>query len=153
VRWERILPAVAVLCAMWASLPVRLARSSAAPSDEDCLTLSDPDSARGARPRAIDLLERCSTLYPRDVEILADLGAAHESDGDATGAEELYQRALVIDPAYAELRLRLGRLMLRRGAREAAEAQAVAALQVQPNRQGLLDLLRDTRAATPGAPR
>jgi len=153
LRWERILPAAAVLCAMWVSLPMRLARSSAGPSDEDCLALSDPDPSRGGRPHPVDLLERCSTLYPRDVEILADLGAAHESAGDATRAEALYQRALAIDPAYAELRLRLGRLMLRRGAREAAEAQAVAALQVQPNRQALLDLLRDTRAAAPGAPR
>ena len=65
----------------------------------------------------------------------------YERIGKPTQAEAIYRKALLIDPQYAELRLRLGRLLLQRGAHAEARDQAARALRVQPNRQALLDLL------------
>jgi tetratricopeptide (TPR) repeat protein len=126
------------LALFWAALPAPLPRSSAGLLNEQCLTVP-------ATSDAIPALERCSALYPHDVELKADLGAAYESADETARAEATYQLALAIDPAYADLRLRLGRLMLRRGATDDARRQAEAGLRVQPNRQTLRDLLDATR--------
>src|SRR5262245_47374686 len=120
-----LIPALA-LCLWAAALPVSLSRRADAASPEECLTLADapPD------PRAdlIATLERCSTLYPADVELLADLGAQYETVGRRPEAETIYRRALAVDPAYAEVRLRLGRLLLARGEAALARREAKAAL-------------------------
>lgn len=121
------------------ALPVSIPTGASRVSDVECLTLSD--SPPVARLDLTGILERCAALYPRDVELLADLGAQYERIGQTTQAEAIYEKALLIDPEYAELRLRLGRLLLQRGARAEARDQAARALRVQPNRQALLDLL------------
>jgi tetratricopeptide (TPR) repeat protein len=143
---RRVLVPALALCLWAAALPVSLSRGASAASDEDCLTLADSPSAPTSDLLAA--LERCSALYPRDTELLADLGAHYEARGRRSEAESIYRRALGVDPGYAELRLRLGRLLLARGAAADARREAEAALDVQPNRQALLDLLRDARAAS-----
>jgi tetratricopeptide (TPR) repeat protein len=96
----------------------------------------------------VPALERCRSIVPNDTEVMADLASEYEGAGRLDLAEKIYQEALAIDPGYANLRLRLGRLMLRRGAADEAQRQAVAALAVQPNREALLELLQDaTRTA------
>jgi tetratricopeptide (TPR) repeat protein len=141
-----LVPALAL--SLWAAvvLPVSPSRGADVAADEECLTLAD--AAPAARPDVLAALERCSGLYPADVELLADLATQYEAAGRRDKAETVYRRALAADPGYAELRLRLGRLLLARGAGELARREAEAALEVQPNRQALLDLLHDAQQRT-----
>jgi len=130
-----------VLCLLVAFLPASMPAHSSGVSSEECLTLADTPAAG----KPLSLLERCHAFYPRDVELLADLGTAYERV-DVSRAEHAYRQALELDPGYAELRLRLGRLLLRRGAAAEAVREAEAALRVQPNRQALVALLNEARA-------
>ena len=141
----QILATTALLCILWVGLPVRLVRFSSGPSSAECLTLSDSPPA--GRAGIVPSLKRCTALFPNDTELMADLGAEYESAGSLELAEDIYQKAISIDPGYADLRLRLGRLMLRRGAVGEAQRQAEAALRVQPNRTALLDLLAEAARA------
>jgi tetratricopeptide (TPR) repeat protein len=141
----RVLSSLAVLALLWFALPVKLANSSGGTSAE-CLTLPDapPDPKRAD---IIPVLERCSALHPIDVELMADLGSVYESAGRLPDAETIYRRALSIDAGYADVRLRLGRLLLNRGDGPAARREAETALRTQPNRKAALDLIRDAQAA------
>jgi tetratricopeptide (TPR) repeat protein len=141
----QILSATALLCVLWIGLPIRLVRLSSAPSGAECLTLSDTSPA--GRAGIVPALKRCTSLFPSDTELMADLGAEYEAAGSLELAEDIYQKAISIDPGYADLRLRLGRLMLRRGAAGDAQEQAEAALRVQPNRKAVLDLLEEAARA------
>lgn len=135
-----VMPA-GVLLVFALTVPVSLPEPSSDVAGVECMTFADKAPER--RPDLTRILERCSELYPEDVELLADLGAQYELAGAAQQAEAAYQRALALDPGHAELRLRLGRLCIKRGAASDARRHAEAALQVQPNRQALLDLLRE----------
>jgi len=150
MSWPRVASLLFLLCAFAIFVPVSLPRGSSAIADADCLTLADddhvPPQANGAAA-----LERCSALYPDDVELLADLGAEYERTRASVAAEAVYRRALAIDPDYAELRLRLGRLLLGRGQADEARRQAERALTIQPNRRALLDLLADAKGEPAGA--
>ena len=134
-----ILIVAALLSIYWIALPLALPRSSPQLSNGQCL--SRADSVPASIPVLIPLLEECSALLPADVELIADLGDQYEHAGQWAAAEAAYQRALTIDPEYADVRRRLAILMLRRGARDDARSQIEAALRIQPNRQVLLDLL------------
>ena len=103
------------------------------------------------RPDLVAMVERCSALVPQDVELLADLGDLEAAAGRGADAEATYRRALAIDPDYADLRLRLARLLLRRGAATEAREQAELALRVQPNREALRQIIQQSRPASPGA--
>jgi hypothetical protein len=96
---RRVLVPALALCLWAAGLPVSLSRGVNAASDEECLTLADAPPA--PRPDLVATLERCSALYPADVELLADLGAQYEAGGRRPEAEAVYRRALAVDPAYA----------------------------------------------------
>src|SRR5205814_7942309 len=115
MNWTRALFAAALLGLFWVALPARLPGPSAGPLNEQCLTVSDkpqdsrspgPENAGTHQPATLGVLERCSAVYPNDVELMADLGASYELAGEAALAEAAYQRALALDPAYADLRLR-----------------------------------------------
>ena len=96
-----------------------------------------------ARPTDVPLLERCLALDPGDVGLMTDLGAAYESAGRADRAEQLYRRALVIDPHDSDVHVRLGRVLLAHGDRIAARAEGEAAARWHPGgaaARGLLDL-------------
>lgn len=138
VKYPKTLSPVLVLIAFVALVPVQYPLPHAASANEYCLALAD----RRVRPTQVApaLLERCSALYPRNIELLAALGAAYETANAPSEAEITYQRALALDPDYADLRLKLGRLLLGRGAATEAARQAALALQVQPNRRALIDL-------------
>jgi tetratricopeptide (TPR) repeat protein len=127
-------------------LPAQLPRTSASIADEACLTLADSDAPEDI---PTDQLERCSTLYPTDVDLIALVGARAEAARQRDAAEAAYRRALALEPGFADLRLRLARLLLARGAAAEAAREARIALETQPNRQALTDLIReaDARAA------
>jgi tetratricopeptide (TPR) repeat protein len=143
-RRPSLLAPAAVLCLFAAVLPTQLAGRSAGITNEECLTLADAPAAK--QPDRLARLEHCSALYPDDVELIADLGGLYEST-DRTKAELAYIRALKLDPDYADVRLRLGRLLLARGAAADALKQADLGLRVQPNRAALLDLRNAARLA------
>ena len=136
--------AVLVMCGI--VFPASMPRPSSGVSKEDCLTLGE---RIGGTAPPVSTIERCSALYPKDVELLADLGRAYERT-DPDRAERAYTEALTIDPGYADLRLELARLMLRRGHASGAVREAEAALRVQPNRQVLVDFLTVARNAAAG---
>ena len=146
----RILASLAAVCLMAAALPRPSPRPALDVSAESCLTLSDTPPGPG--PSVMAALERCHALLPADVELMGDLGAAYESAGLRDRAEAIYARALAADPGYAELRLRLGRLLLGRGARAEARRQAEAALLTQPNRKAIRDLLQAASGPGPEVP-
>lgn len=138
-----ILASATALGLLWMVLPIGLPKPGQ--STTLCVTLPDePPDPKGADLTAV--LERCVAVNPGDVELMADLGSQYESVGRFSNAEAVYRRALSVDPGYADLRLRLGRLLLQRGDRLAARREAEEALKVQPNRQALLDLERQAMA-------
>lgn len=151
VNWPRLLAPTVLLGAFWFFLPLHLSNPTNAASNDQCLTVSDTEPHNG--PRMLATLQRCRALYPDDVELLADLGYAYESAGRGADAERVYEEALAVDPAFADLRLRLGRLLLNRGAVQAAREQAELALRVQPNRRAIVDLLQATAKRWAGASR
>jgi Flp pilus assembly protein TadD len=128
-----------VLAAYWLVLPIRLPAGNDGGSSDECLTMADRPPADGGG--AVARLERCSTLTPHDVELIADLAAAYEQAGRAADAEAAYQRVLAIDPEHGDVHARLATLLLSRGAAAQAKTHAEAALRLQPNRRSLLDLI------------
>ena len=87
-----------------------------------------------AAPAVLDAaaLEQCLTADPDNAELMTDLGDAYGRSGDAVRAERLYRRALAVDPRDGDVHLRLGELLLTRGAAAAARLEGAAALAVQP---------------------
>ena len=108
---------------------------------------------RAAAPELRASYERCLSLEPDDVELMADLGGQFEATGDEVRAEELYRRALTVDPGYAGVRLRLGEMLLRRGDTEGARHEATTALKSRPNSRAVLDLMQRAGRGLPGAAR
>jgi Flp pilus assembly protein TadD len=148
VRWTAIVAIGALLALFRLALPVSLPESSADGGREECFTL--PDATATAAPTVVARLERCTALYPTDVELMAGLGAAYEAAGDTARAERIDGRVLAMAPDYADVRVRLARLLLRRGDVAGARREAHEALRVQPNRQSVLDLIAGTGEARAG---
>lgn len=140
----RIVVAVTVLVVLAAGLPVTLGSSATQLSTEDCVSRSVGVST--------ERLEHCVAVFPSDPELLADLAGRYEQSHQTARSEQLYRRALALDPDYADLRLRLGRLLLQQGKTEEARQQATAALQIQPNRTALIDLLQQAGDKAEGIP-
>ncbi len=91
------------------------------------------------RPDAISL-EACVAHDPTNVALLTDLAAGYESSGRIDLAEGAYRRALTIDPKDGDLHVRLGELLLKRGDRSGAHAEAESALRWHPASARALDL-------------
>ena len=104
-------------------------------------------------PRDAAGLERCLALYPRDIELMLDLGSVYEAAARADRAEVLYRLALSIDGKDADVHVRLGRLLLHRGDARGAERAANAALALQPGSSRALDLIDLLAHAERGAHR
>lgn len=144
----RIGTAATVLAVLIVALPIRLSRAANDPSAENCLRLADHPPAEGRE--ALSELERCRTVVPLDVELLADLAAAYEGVGRPLDAEKTYQDVLALDPDYADVRVRLAALLLGRGAAREARDHAEQALRIQPNRTRVRQLLDEiTRSKAP----
>lgn len=85
-------------------------------------------------------LERCVAEDPANVELLTRLGAAYETGGRGDLAEAAYRRALALDPRDGDVHVRLGELLLKRGDRAGAHAEADAALRWHPASAPAVDL-------------
>jgi len=126
-----------VLIGLVLVLPVRLPQTSEGSSTEECLLLADrPPSDVSAIPR----FEQCATAVPEDLELLADLGSLYESAGRKPDAEAVYRRILSVDNDYADVHVRLARLLLPAN-RDAARHHLERALALQPNRRAILDMM------------
>lgn len=77
-------------------------------------------------------LELCLSGDPHNVELMTDLGGAYEVNGAVDRAEDIYRRALAIEPHDGDLHVRLGELLLTRGDRAAGRAEGELALRSQP---------------------
>src|SRR3954471_9438028 len=135
-------------------LPIRASVLGTRSTTGECLTLTDqaPQRADAAR---IAVTERCAALEPNDVTLASDLARLYELAGDTARSETAYRHALTLDGGAAELRLRLGRLLLNRGAAADAAEQATLALAIRPNSPAALALRaeaasRERAAATSG---
>jgi tetratricopeptide (TPR) repeat protein len=113
-------------------------------------TRPETDSIDCARVPAADVpaLERCVTIRPDDLELMAELGRAYEQAAQWDRAEALYRRAVAVDPHDGDMRVRLGIALLQRGDVSGARSEGVAALHVQPGRPGPLDLIRRASPAS-----
>lgn len=126
------------------AVPVQLPSSGGGSSSEECLTLADrPVTTADAIPQ----LEQCATIVPDDVELLADLGAAYDSAGRSGDAERIYGQLLTIDDEYADIHVRLARLLLQRRDTVAARRHLERALEIQPNRQSIVALIEQAGSA------
>jgi tetratricopeptide (TPR) repeat protein len=128
-----ILAAAGALGALWVVLPLRLPAAAAQSSIAECVTMADAPSTDLA------LLEKCHGLVPNDVELAADLAAAYDTAHRPADAIKIYQQILALDPLYADVRLRLAKLLRASGDDAGAKAQIDQALTVQPNRRALTD--------------
>ena len=142
----RALSAVALLGVMWMGLPLGLPAPASGPASVQCLTLLDAPPDPG-RDDLIPVLEQCSALNPTDVELMADLGSSYEAHHRLSDAEALYRRLLLVDPGYADTRMKLAKILLARGDAPGARREAEAALRVQPNRAAIVEFLRTTETA------
>ena len=86
-------------------------------------------------------------MQPDDIELMTELAASFEGAGEWEKAEAEYRRALAIDPEDGDVRVALGRVLLRRGDRAGARREAAGALKVQPGSPGAESLLHRADAA------
>ena len=147
---RRILLPAAVLAVFAVALPIRPVFVGGRSTSVECITLAAHPPRRAASELRASY-ERCLTLASDDVELMADLGGQFEASGDPARAEELYRRALTIDPGYAGVRLRLGEMLLRRGDIDGARHEAATALKIRPNSRAVLDLMQRAGGGLPGA--
>jgi len=82
-----------------------------------------PQDASAAQAAAVD---------PTDVAVLTDLGDTYLKDRRVDLAEQAYRRALAVDPRDGDVHVRLGELLLARGDRGGASAEAESALRWHP---------------------
>ena len=60
--------------------------------------------AQGRTAEALPLLREAAALAPRDVAILDNYGVLLAESGDLSGAREVWERVLAIDPGNAAAR-------------------------------------------------
>jgi Tfp pilus assembly protein PilF len=82
-----------------------------------------------------------------DVAVLTDRGDAYLKNGRADLAERAYRRALAVDPRDGDVHARLGDVLLQRGDRSAARAEAELALRWHPGSARALRLAERSAAA------
>lgn len=132
--------AAVVLIVLALALPVKLPSAAGGSSTEECLTIADRPVTGGG---AIRQLEQCATIVPDDVELLADLGAAYEAAAQPGDAERIYRQILALDDEYADIHVRLARLLLQRRDTAGARRHLERALQIQPNRRAIATLIEE----------
>jgi len=126
----RLAASLASVALLVVVLPIRADDAAERASTVECLTLSARAPANDAAP--IPSYERCRDLDPHDAVLAYDLATLYESLGDPR-AEGSYQRAVTIDPSYADAYVRLGWLRLRAGDAAGARHDAERALGLAPN--------------------
>ena len=103
-------------------------------------TFRRTETGTAARPDAPD---------PTDVQTLVDLGDRYAAAGERTRAETAYRRALALDDRYGDLHVRLGELLLTRGDRAGAHAEAQTALRWHPGSARAIALAARSASAAP----
>ncbi len=138
MRW---FPMFGLLCALAACTgPGSQLASPPAKDIDTSLRIADAALASGAAPMAIDMLETMLKADPRNTEALIRLGKAQLMQGNVTAAEASYRRALATNPAHAEARSGLAKLLLDRNAAE-AEPLFAAAVAAEPGNAAALNNL------------
>lgn len=77
-------------------------------------------------------LMNCLALQPRSVELLVVLGTRYEGRGRWPEAEAAYRRAIAVDEHDADVWLRLGRVLMRRGDGEGARIASARVAALRP---------------------
>ena len=90
---------------------------------------------------------RAAKLDQTDVAVLADRGDAYLKQGRADLAEAAYRKALAVDPRDGDVHARLGDLLLQRGDRTGAHAEAESALRWHPGNARALRLAEHSAPA------
>ena len=96
------------------------------------------------RDAALSTLQQCLAVDPRNVEVITAIGDIHARSGAPVRAEEMYRRALAIDPDDGDLRLRLGALLLDQGRAREAQIDAQHAVVTQPGNPAAQQLVERT---------
>ena len=135
----QIAAAAAVVLVFAAVLPIRVEDAAKRSSTEECLTLSAKAPAHES-DATIAAYVRCLDIEPRDAVLMRDLGTLYEEAGDAPRAEEMYRRALAVDAGYADVHTRLGWLLLRKGDKAGARAEADRAVALTLNASSAREL-------------
>lgn len=86
-------------------------------------------------------LAECLVLAPDNIEVMLELAQLYEAAGQWDRAEAMYRRASEVDPRDAELHLRLGRAMARRGDAAGALEEGQLVLALRPNSAAALALI------------
>lgn len=139
--------AAAVLVVACVALPVTLPRQDDRDANTACASLNAPTASPG-----LAVLERCFASHPRDTQAMVALGDAFRRVGEDRRAEDVYRAVLRVDAGYAEVRVRVARLLLDHHDFGAAAVEINAALLIQPNRRELQDLLVAAQRGQTAAP-
>src|SRR5581483_9106938 len=108
-----------------------LARS---PSDYDALLLSGLlKLAKGENTQAVVQFERMAAIYQRSPQVLFQLGRAYLTAGDIAKSTSALNRALALDPNFADPILLLANLNLRKGETLAALTSLTELLKKHPD--------------------
>ena len=91
--------------------------------------LEDTDTKRAIQAYTVAL-----SLNPRSADILSDLGAAYETEGNVAAARDTFLRAKAAYPLSAEVSWRHGNFLLRQGDTDAAFLEMRHAVEAEPKR-------------------
>jgi tetratricopeptide (TPR) repeat protein len=136
-RWLRVLWPVALLVLFAASFRRTASDARELDTGADCET---------RLPGEIAELERCLAVAPDDVEMMVALGKSYAAASRWRDAEDLYKRALAVDPRDGDAHLYLAELLLKLGDPQRARAEADAALLAQPGNTAVLNLIERAAA-------
>lgn len=134
----RLLTSLGVVMLFGLALPQRISDARSRASTVECLTM--PDGPVEGSASEVARYEGCLDMDPSNESLVTALGGIYEQSGDVVRAETVYRRALAVDPGYAQARVRLGWLLLRRGDARGARAAADEALRTLLNDRSALAL-------------
>ncbi len=104
--------------------------------------LGQVQAAEGAKDRAIATYHRTIQANPRDIQAYVSLGVLYEGQGDWQQAQQLYQKALALEPGNPVAANDLAYLMLQNGGNlDVALSLAQTARQAMPDNPGVADTL------------
>jgi tetratricopeptide (TPR) repeat protein len=145
-RWLRVLRPLALLALFVLVMRGLPAGTRPEPAASNC----EPADLDGAD---LSSLARCLEVHPDDVELMIDLGRAHEAARQWDRAEALYRQALEVDRDDGDAHLRLGEALLRRGDVAGALREGSAALAIQPGNAAVRGLIERSQASASGTAR
>jgi predicted Zn-dependent protease len=126
---------------LWPAALLIVVLATFRPSRADIPVTQPAHECDEVRARTLSALQDCLELDSRNVEVLTALGDIHARSGVADRAEEMYRRALAIDPDDGDVRVRLGALLLERGRVGEAHREAERALASEPGNPAVEQLV------------